>query len=168
MDITPQEKIRIYKEELLARRQQSEANDRKKVETLTQAERDEIYNDINQYPSAFLEEADITKPYKGPEGLGYILTGIAVITMFFYSFYLGIAVVIVGSFIEWKMGSSVYKIRYKCPACGHEHAVSLYWEDEHESFRKLGYIIAKCHKCSQDFNLYAESLYGNTIWKIKR
>lgn len=167
MDITPQEKIRIYKEELLARRQQTEANDRKKVETLTQEEREEIFNEINQFPSVFVEEADITKPHRPPAGLSYIVGGIALITAVYFSFSLGIVLAIAGSFIVWKMSSSVYEIRYNCPTCGHQHDYPLYFEEDQNSFKNAGYVLAKCRNCSQDFNLYCESLYGNTIWKIK-
>mgnify|MGYP003591606488 CR=1 FL=1 len=167
MDITPQEKIGIYKEELLARKQQAKFDVKKKVETLTQKEREEIFNEINQFPSVFVEETDITKPHRAPDGLTYIVGGIALITASFFSFYLGIAIAVVGSFLIFRMSSSVYEIKYSCPACGHQHDVPLYDEDEQNNFQKLSYTPAKCRNCSQDFNLYCESLYGNTTWKIK-
>jgi len=167
MNLTPQDKVKIFQEEWDARQEEAEVNKKRRIEMLTQEEREQIFNELNEVPAVFMDEKDITKPHKGSNIMEKIISGIIGISFFIFSFKIAIIIVVVGIIIICNMGSCFYKLRYSCPACDHQREYSIHAEKDQKDLQELGYIRAKCPKCSQEFNLYCESLYGVTTWNLK-
>ena len=48
MNLTPQDKVKIFQEEWDARQEEAEVNKKRRIEMLTQEEREQIFNELNE------------------------------------------------------------------------------------------------------------------------
>ncbi|MFC0476834.1 hypothetical protein ACFFHF_16650 [Robertmurraya beringensis] len=153
MELTKEEKYKIYEEEKERLRQIEEEAERKRLDSLSPEEKKKIFAELESRNTLVVNGNNLI--YHKSKVLFIISIAITII-VFFINIYAGIGVLIATIYLEFfKKNDGILKLKYNCPKCNHLHSNVLRNEEIAEQ-RKNGFIKAKCLSCSHVFQLNVE------------
>ena len=167
LELTKDEKYKIYIEEKERLLKEEQLIEKKKLDTLTDASRFRIYNEMESKNTINVKEQDLQFPDKKKKRNFEILAGVVGVSFFInviFGFLLLMAFAIYYGFQFFKGGINFEPmISFRCPKCDHKHRNFIRKAEEQEQ-KIFGGIQATCLSCKHTFRLVVEE---NVLSKLK-
>ncbi|HWL23350.1 MAG TPA: hypothetical protein VNR38_06310 [Ureibacillus sp.] len=171
MNLTNEEKYKIYLEEKKRIEIEEEVKRKQREEdminSLTEVEKKDIYNEINEKRIVYAGKNDIKQPQITDNAIGW-LSGLGFVFIYFFVSMSGAFIFGIGWFILYmilrskKILITTPEIQYKCPICNHNHTAFLRIEEKNEMLSN-DYIKARCFRCSENFSLVIDKSILDSI-----
>lgn len=161
IELTPQEKAMIIKEEFAKQEEIERADAQKRMLMLTPAEKTEILNEFYSNPYTIVEDQDIHYPDKR-SGISFVLALIVfLIILEFWGFIAALVSSVILGLLEPAMTGKCYRyrLRCKCPLCDGESDLTID-SGLGKELKNNGFVYLTCDKCQKKYKLICEKLQG--------
>lgn len=156
MELTKEQKYKIYLEEQDRLKKEQEQQERDLINSLTDDEKHKIVEEIEARNTVYVTEKDILYPDEKRIKKYTILFALAVMSLFINVFIGAVFLIGVFSYYVYLGISKNFimepNIKYICPKCNREH-INIVRVEERNEQKSTGSIKATCLECKYKFRL---------------